>query len=157
MLRQGTVAGFAGHVGVLTGSPLFGFIVVAQDAGVLPGERDRMLPYQVERPRPVVPVLPEGLRDDGAADHQEDGQSGQQDQGRPKQMSGIAEPAPHANTTFPGRVAPPGCKSSEPFRQFQVHTPFVASSLFLLAICWLVPHPVAPNWGFGGKSPTSMG
>ena len=49
VLRQRTVARFAGYVGVFAGGPGFGFLIVAQHAGILPGEGYGMLADQVER------------------------------------------------------------------------------------------------------------
>lgn len=95
VLRQWAMAGFAGYVGVFAGGSGFGFIIVTKNTGVLPREGYRMLADQVERTRPVVPILPKSLGDDGAADDEKDCQSGEQDQGRPQKMSGIAEKAAH--------------------------------------------------------------
>jgi len=91
VLRQWTVAGFAGHMGVFAGGPAFGLVIVTEHAGVLPREGYRVLANQVERPRPVVPILPKSSGDDGAADDEKDCQSGDQHQGRPQEMSRIAE------------------------------------------------------------------
>ena len=63
MLREGTVAGFAGDVGVLTGGAGFGLVIVAQNALVLASVSDGALPDFRQRGGAVVPVLPKGLGD----------------------------------------------------------------------------------------------
>jgi len=66
---QRSVAGFAGNVGMLTGGPGGGLLVVAHDAGILPSEGDGVLADQFKRARPVVAILPEGLWDNRAANY----------------------------------------------------------------------------------------
>lgn len=95
VLRQRTVARFAGYVGVFAGGPGFGFLIVTKHAGVLPGEGYGMLADQVERTGAVVAILPKSLGDDGAADDKKGRQGGEQYQGRPQKMSGITEKAAH--------------------------------------------------------------
>ena len=95
MLRQGSMAGFAGDMGMFAGAAGLALVLVAHQAGILAREGDGMLPHQVERPGPVMPVLPEGFGDDSAANHQKDCQGGQQNCGWPHQMSGIAEQTAH--------------------------------------------------------------
>jgi len=95
VVRQRSVARFASYVRVFTGGPFFGFVIVTKNAGVLSGECDRMLPDQVERAGTVMSILSESLGDDGAADDEEDCEAGKNDQGRPHQMSGIAQQAAH--------------------------------------------------------------
>ncbi len=104
VLRQWTVARFAGHASVFAGGAGLAFVVVTHQAGFLPGKGYGMLADQVQRARPVVPILPEGLGNDGATHNQENCHCGQQDHGRPKQMNGIVEQAAHSSNTFPGRV-----------------------------------------------------
>ncbi len=91
VLRLRTMARFAGYVGVLAAGSGLTFVLVAQNAGILPGERYGVLAYQVERARPVVAKLTESFGDDSASDEEENRQNGQNDEGRPNQMSGIAE------------------------------------------------------------------
>jgi len=76
MLCQGTVASLAGDVGVFAGGPGFGLVVMAQDAGILPGKRDGMAADEIEGARTVVAVLPEGLGNHGAPHDQKNRQSG---------------------------------------------------------------------------------
>jgi hypothetical protein len=80
---------------VFTGGPFFSFVIVTENAGVLPSERDRMLPDQVERSGTVVSILSKSFGYDRAADDEEDPKAGENDQGRPDQMSGIAQQAAH--------------------------------------------------------------
>jgi hypothetical protein len=54
-----------------------------------------MLADQIERSRAIVAVLSESFGDDGAANADEDGQNGEQDQRRSNQMSGITEHTLH--------------------------------------------------------------
>ena len=61
MLGEGTVAGFAGDVGVLTGGASFGLVIVAQNALVLAGVGDGALTDFRQRSGAVMPVLPKGL------------------------------------------------------------------------------------------------
>ena len=107
VLRQGTVAGFTSHMSMFARGPGFGRIVVTHDAGILPGEGYGVLADQVERAGPVVAILPECLGDDGVADYQKESHGGQQDQGGPNQMSGIAEQAAHQHPFFRAEFAPP--------------------------------------------------
>jgi len=106
MLRQWAVAGFAGYMGVFAGGSGFAFFVVTKHTGVLPCEGYRMLADQVERARPVMAILSESLGDNGATDDEKDCQSGQQDQGWPHEMSGIAEQAAQ-RYPLPGRAFDP--------------------------------------------------
>ena len=102
VLRQRTMAGFAGDVGVFSRGARLAFVIVAHDAGLLAGVGDRMLANEVEGAGPVVAVLAESFGNDRAADYQEDHHGGEQDKGRPNQVSGIAEYAPH--NTPPSRA-----------------------------------------------------
>ena len=79
---KGTVAGFAGDVGVLAGGASLGFVIMAQDAGVLSGVGDGALADGVQGAGAVVAVLTEVFRDDGAADGQEEAESGEENEGR---------------------------------------------------------------------------
>jgi hypothetical protein len=63
VLRERTVAGFAGYVGVLAGSAGFGLVIVAQNALVLAGVSNGALADFCQRGRAVVSVLAEGLGD----------------------------------------------------------------------------------------------
>src|ERR1035438_2383483 len=56
MLGQGSMAGFAGDVGMFAGGAELGLFVVAQHAGILPGVADGAGADQVERRRPVMAV-----------------------------------------------------------------------------------------------------
>lgn len=102
MLRQGSVAGFASHVGVFAGRAGFGFVVVTNYTGVLPGEGYRALPDLCQGPRRVVPVPSKIFGDDGAANDEEESHTNDQDDGRHQQMSGIAEQAWQRFSPFPG-------------------------------------------------------
>jgi hypothetical protein len=100
VLRQRTVARFASYARMFAGAVSFRFVVVTRNAGLLSGEGYRVLADQLERPRPVVAILPKCLRNDGAADHEEDGKTGEQNEGRPNQMRGIAEQAAQCHPSF---------------------------------------------------------
>jgi len=106
VLRQRTVAGFAGDVRVFSRRARLTFVCVAHQAGVLSGEGDGMLADEIQRAWPVMPVLAEGLGNDRASDHQENRHRGEQDERRPNQVSGIAKHAPHNAPPFPGGSVP---------------------------------------------------
>jgi hypothetical protein len=93
MLGEGTVAGFAGDVGVLTGGAGFGLVIVAQNALVLAGVGDGALTDFHQRGGAVVPVLAEGLGDDYGTYDEEDTERGDQDNRRADEVSGIREKA----------------------------------------------------------------
>jgi hypothetical protein len=93
VLCQGTVARFARYMGMLAGAAGLRFVVVTRNAGLLPGEGYRVLADQLERPRPIVAILPKCLGNDGAADHEEDCKTDEQNHGRPNQMRGVVEQA----------------------------------------------------------------
>jgi hypothetical protein len=101
VLRQGTMASFAGYVRVSAGGSGFNFVVVTESAGILTGEGYRMLANQLERPRPVVSILPKCFGDDGAANDEEDDKTGKQNCRRANQVSGIAEQAAQTPPPFP--------------------------------------------------------
>jgi len=63
VLRQGTVAGFAGDVRVLAGGARFGFVIVAQNALVLAGVSNGEPADFFQRGGAEVAVLAEGLGD----------------------------------------------------------------------------------------------
>lgn len=93
MGRQGAVAGFARHVRVPAGGADFGLAVMAYHAGILSGKGNRPLADVVERARTKVAVLSEGLGDYGAPNHEEDADSGQQNQRWPNQMDPVMKQA----------------------------------------------------------------
>ncbi|HLK69250.1 MAG TPA: hypothetical protein VKU19_37720 [Bryobacteraceae bacterium] len=82
MQRQGTVAGFAGHLGMLAGGPGGGLVSMTHHTSILSGKGSGMLAIEFERTWPIVAVLPECLWDNGAANYQEERQNGQQYHGR---------------------------------------------------------------------------
>jgi len=100
MLRQRAVASFAGHVGMLAGGAGFAFILMAHQAGVLPGERDGMLADHGQGAGPIMPILAEGFGDDGATDYQKEREPGKQNQGGTNEMSGIPEEMAHCRLLF---------------------------------------------------------
>ena len=108
MLRQRAVARFTGHVRVFAGGPGFGLVRVTKNTGILPGESDRVRADQFERAGPVVAILAECLGDDRAADGKEDSQSGDEDDSRPGQMSGIAKQVARHCPLFLAGIDPPG-------------------------------------------------
>ena len=63
VLRQRTVASFAGDVRVLAGGAGFGLVIVAQDALVLARVSDGALVDFIQRGGSIVAVLAEGLGD----------------------------------------------------------------------------------------------
>jgi len=91
MFGQGSMAGLAGNVGVFALGADLGFLLVAHDAGGLAGVGDGVLADRCQGARTIVTVLAEAFGHDRAANHHEYPESGQQDQGRPDQMSRIAE------------------------------------------------------------------
>jgi hypothetical protein len=86
VLRQRTMAGFAGDVGVFAGGAGSGLFVVAHRAGILPGKGDGVAANEFERARSVMAVFSECFGDNGATYDQKDRQCGQQNHGRPYQM-----------------------------------------------------------------------
>jgi len=108
MLRQRAVARFTGHVQVFASGRGLGLVRVTKNAGILSGESDRVRADEFERAGPVVPILAECLGDDGATDGKEDSQSGDQDDSRPGQMSGIAKQLAQHCPLFRAGVDPPG-------------------------------------------------
>jgi hypothetical protein len=78
VLRQRSMTRFARYVSVLAGGTRLGFVVMAKNARVLPGERDGPLPGHGQRTRAIVAVLSESLGDNRAAYHQKYGQASQQ-------------------------------------------------------------------------------
>jgi hypothetical protein len=97
MLGQRPVTGLAGHVGVFAAGADLAFIVVAQDAGLLPGVGHGMLADGCQRAGAVVAVLAESLGNHGAANHHKETQAGQQYDCRPNQMSRIPDELLHSN------------------------------------------------------------
>jgi hypothetical protein len=97
MLRLRSVAGFAGHMGMLAGGADLRLIVMAQDAGGLSGIRDGMRTNCGERPWPVVAELTEGFGNDGAANNQEDPEDGQKDHRGAYQMDPVSKSATHCH------------------------------------------------------------
>lgn len=89
VLRQRTVAAFAGNVGVFAGGSSFGLIVMAHHAGILAGEGDGPLADGGEGARTVVAVLSEVFGDDGATQHEEEADSGEQNDGGADEMSRV--------------------------------------------------------------------
>jgi hypothetical protein len=100
MLRQGPMTGFARHVSVLAGGARFGFVIMAEDAGVLPGVRDGPLPHQRKGTRAIVAVLSKRFGDNRAAHHQKYNHTGQQNQGRANQMTCVPHQSAH-RSLFP--------------------------------------------------------
>jgi len=78
VLRQGSVTRFARYVSVLAGCARLGFVVMAENAGVLPGECDGPLPDHGKRSRTIMTVLSKSLGDNRATYHQKYGQASQQ-------------------------------------------------------------------------------
>ena len=76
MPGEGTVAGFAGDVGVLTGGASFGLVIVAHDALVLAGVRNGALAGFEQGGGAVVAVLAEGFGDDYGTYDEEDTKRG---------------------------------------------------------------------------------
>ena len=100
MFGERAVAGLAGDVGVLALGADLRLIIVAHDAGVLAGVGNGVLADGREGAGAVVSVLAEAFGHDGAADHHENAEAGQQDQGGPDQVSGIAEESLHSFPLF---------------------------------------------------------
>ena len=71
VLRQGPMTGFARYVGVFAGGARCGFVIMADDAGVLAGVSDGPLPDQRKRTGAIVAVLSKSFGDNRAA-HQGD-------------------------------------------------------------------------------------
>ena len=97
VLCQGSVTRLAGHVSVFAAGADLAFLVVAQDAGALPGVGHGMLPDGGQRAGPEMAVLAESLGDHGAANHHKETQAGQQHDCRPNQMSRIPDELLHSN------------------------------------------------------------
>ncbi len=76
VLRQGSMAGLAGDMGMFARGACFGFVVMAEYAGVLPGVGDGVLANQRKRARAVVAVLAKSFGDNRAAYHQKHRQAG---------------------------------------------------------------------------------
>ncbi len=94
VVRQGvdrlrSMAGFAGDVCVLSRCARFGLVVVAHDALVLPGVGNGAGADPFQGGRVVVPVFAKGFRNERGADHQKDGESGQQNGRGTDQVSRI--------------------------------------------------------------------
>ena len=87
MLCQGTVAGFAGNVGVAAGGAGLGLVIMAKHASVLAGIVDRPRPDHLQGRGPVVAVFTEVLGDHRGADHQKCTKPGQEHQGGADQMA----------------------------------------------------------------------
>ena len=84
---QWTMAGFASDVGMFAGGAKLGLVVVAHDAGILPGVVDGVGADQVEGARTVVAVFAEVLRHDSGSNDEKDTHGGNQDQGRADRVS----------------------------------------------------------------------
>ena len=78
MLGLRAVTGFTRDVRVFPGSPFRGLIVVADDAGILPGVSRRVRPHGIQRSGAVVTEFSKLRRNDRGADHQEQPQTGKQ-------------------------------------------------------------------------------
>jgi hypothetical protein len=76
VLRQGPMTGFARYVGVFAGGARCGFVIMADDAGVLAGVSDGPLPDQRKRTGAIVAVLSKSFGDNRAAHHQKYGHTG---------------------------------------------------------------------------------
>ena len=76
VLRQGPMTGLARYVSVFARCPCFGFVIMAENTGVLPGVCDGVLPDQRKGTRAVVAVLPKSFGDNRAAYHQKHRQAG---------------------------------------------------------------------------------
>ena len=94
MLRLRPVTGLAGNMGVFAGGAGLGFVVVAEDAGVLAGKGERPLADQIQCRRTIVAVLAESFRNNRAPNDQESSQPSQQNRGRADEMAGIPK-EPH--------------------------------------------------------------
>lgn len=97
MLGLRPVASFAGNAGVLAGGADFRLIVVTQNAGALPRISNGSRPDQCKGAGPVMAELAKGLRDDGAADNQENAENGQQDHRGTYQMDPVSKSATHGH------------------------------------------------------------
>jgi hypothetical protein len=100
MPGEGTVAGFAGDVGVLTGGASFGLVIVAHDALVLAGVRNGALAGFEQGGGAVVAVLAEGLGDDYGTYDEEDTKRGEKDNRGADEVSGIGEEAAQSYLLF---------------------------------------------------------
>jgi hypothetical protein len=76
VLCQGPMTGFARYVSVFAGGSRFGFVIMADDAGVLAGVSDGPLPDQRKRTGAIVAVLSKIFGDNRAAHHQKYGHTG---------------------------------------------------------------------------------
>jgi len=95
VLCQGPMTGFARYVSVFAGGACFGFVIMAEYAGVLPGVSDGVLADQRKRTGTIVAVLSEGFGDNRAAHYQKDSQASQQNQGRANQMTSVPDQTAH--------------------------------------------------------------
>ena len=105
VLRQGPMTGFARYVSVFAGGACLGFVIMAKNAGVLPGVRDGPLPDQRKGTRAIVAVLSKRFGDNRAAHHQKCGHTGQQNQGRANQMTSVPQQTAHYSL-FPCKQYP---------------------------------------------------
>jgi hypothetical protein len=94
------MTGFARYVSVFAGGARFGLVIMAKNAGVLPGVRDGPLPDQRKRTRAIVAVLSKSFGDNRAAHHQKCGRAGQQNQSRANQMTSVPQQTAH-HSLFP--------------------------------------------------------
>jgi len=97
---EGSVASFAGDMGVAAGGADLGLIVVAENARVLAGEGDWFGADRVEGAGPVVAVFAEPLRHNGGADDHEEAEGGEEDERRANEMRRIPENAVQETTPF---------------------------------------------------------
>jgi len=115
VLGERTVAAFAGDVGVFACGACFGLVVMAHHAGILAGDGDGPLADGGKGARTVMAVLSEVLGDDGAAQHEEEADSGEQNDGGADEMSRVMEQT--------AQVGPPW---SLKFRQYGIQTVFLS-------------------------------
>jgi len=80
MLRQGTMAAFAGHMRVFARRPGLSHVVVAHHAGVLASVGDGPLADQFEGPGAVMTVLAEVFRNHRGTNDKKEAQAGQEHQ-----------------------------------------------------------------------------
>src|SRR5438552_16636137 len=109
MSGERPVTGFAGDMGMSAAGADLAFVFMAQNASALSGVGSRMLADGSERAGAVMAILAECLGHDGAANHHEYTQSGQQHDCRPDEVPRITEELAHSNPTT--RILSLGCSN----------------------------------------------
>ena len=104
MLCQGTMTGFAIHVGVLAGLLRVQNVCVTGLAGIVSGKMDRTGGHLSDRRAAVVAVFSKTLRYNEVADHEEKGKRCDEQKRKPQKMSCIFEEI--HRTLFPSRGGP---------------------------------------------------